>query len=309
MKKQNMSKIDLSIIILNFNAKDFLKNCVQSIKESDLRDLPYEIILVDNASADGSQEEIKKLGKEQNIKTVLNEVNLGFAAGNNVGVKKTDSKYLLFLNPDTRVSKSAIKQMFEFSEENADVGVCGPSLIYPDGELTSAAHRGFPTPWNAMSHFIGLRRIFPKSKLFAGYTMGWELNNKNPHEVDALSGAAFFVRRGAGEEVGWWDEDYFLYGEDIDFCFKLKEKGWKVYFLPQAKILHHHGVSSGIKHQTQNVTTADQSTKKRAIKASTDAMRIFYKKHYKNKYPKIVTSSVLFGIGLLERLRALRATT
>ena len=305
-----MSKIDLSIIILNFNAKEFLKNCVQSIKDSDLKGISNEIILVDNLSTDGSRELIIDFSqRDKSCTAVLNLSNLGFSKGNNQGIRKASGKYVLFLNPDTRVSKNSIKQMFEFMEQNAEIGVCGPSLNYPNGELTSAAHRGFPTPWNAITHFTGLRRLFPKSKLFAGYTMGWELNNKNPHEVDSISGAAFFIRRKAAEEVGWWDEDYFLYGEDIDFCFKLKEKKWAVFFLPYAKVLHYHGVSSGIKKQSEDLTTATPETRIRAIRASTDAMRIFYKKHYRNKYPSFVTGSVLFGIGILERVRTIRATT
>ncbi|MEK7521786.1 MAG: glycosyltransferase family 2 protein [Patescibacteria group bacterium] len=305
-----MSEIDLSIIILNYNAKEYLKSCVQSIKDSNFEKITKEIILVDNNSPDSPKEIFEHLKKtSKNLNYVYNEENLGFSAGNNRGVEKSSGKYVLFLNPDTKVSEVAIKTCFKFMEENKDVGVCGPALVYPNGELTTASHRGFPTPWNAITHFTGLRRLSPKSKLLAGYTMGWLLDNKNPHEVDALSGAAFFVRREAGEEVGWWDEDYFLYGEDIDFCFKLNEKGWKVFFLPSAKILHYHGVSSGIKKQSQNLTSADIQTKKRAIKASTDAMRIFYKKHYPNVYPSWLTNFVLMGISILERFRLVRVST
>lgn len=110
------------------------------------------------------------------------------------------------------------------------------------------------------------------------------------------------VRREAGEEVGWWDEDYFFYGEDLDFCYKLKEKGWKIYFVPTVSVLHHKGVTGGIRKESQHVTTADKETRLRATKARFDAMKIFYKKHYMDKYPEIVTWIVLQTINLKQRI-------
>ncbi len=304
-------KVDLSIVILNYNTKDFLLECLQSIKESDLSGINTEVIVVDNASSDGSIAKIKnyspqgdsRISKIKNFSAVFNKRNVGFSAGNNIGLKYTTGNYVLFLNPDTVLPKNALKMIYEFMERHKDVGVASPRLELADGTLDEASHRGFPTPWNAFCHFAGLRKLFPKSRIVAGYTMGWLLDDKEPHEVNSVSGAFFFVRRKAGEEVSWWDEDYFWYGDELDFCYRLKEKGWKVIFVPGFSVLHYRGVASGIKGHSRTISTATQETRVRAAYASTEAMRIFYKKHYAGKYPKVVMGLVLFGITVLEKIR------
>lgn len=302
-----MKRLDLSVVILNYNTKDFLLECLQSIEEADLEGISTEVIVVDNASTDGS---VTAVGNFQfpvlSFQIIRNKKNMGFAAGNNVGVRKASGKYVLFLNPDTVISQNAIKEVFDFMEKHKDVAAASPKLELPTGQLDEASHRGFPTPWNAFCHFSGLRKLFPRSKFFAGYTMGWLLNNKEPHEVDSVSGAFFFVRRRAGEEVKWWDEDYFWYGDELDFCYRLKEKGWKIFFLPQIKILHYRGVASGIKGHTREISTATRETRLRSARASIQAMRIFYQKHYINKYPFFVTWLVFLGMRLLENLRVLK---
>ncbi|MDO8503186.1 MAG: glycosyltransferase family 2 protein [bacterium] len=231
---------------------------------------------------------------------------MGFGAGNNVGVKKAEGKYVLFLNPDTVLPKNALRVMYEFMERHKNVGAASPRLELASGKLDEASHRGFPTPWNAFCHFSGLRKLFPTSRIFAGYTMGWRLDKKKPHEVDSVSGAFFFVRRVAGEEVSWWDEDYFWYGDELDFCYRLKEKRWKIMFVPQITVLHYRGVASGIKGHSRAISTATQETRVRAAYASTEAMRIFYKKHYMNKYPRAVTWLTLLATNLLSTIRQTR---
>ncbi len=296
--------MNLSIVILNFNSKSYLFKCLDSIKKSNLANLNIEIVVVDNNSYDGSQELLNKAKLPGlNFKFVANKQNLGFSKGNNVGIKETSGKYVLFLNPDTFIQKHTLKTIYKFMENNPAVGVCCPRLDLPDGTLTSASHRGFPTPWNSFTYFSGLQKLFPRSKLFSGYTKGWLLDSDKPHEVDAISGGFFFVRRAAAEQVGWWDEDYFLYGEDIDFCYRLKEKGWKVMFLPEISVLHYHGISSGIKKHSSNLSLASEKTRLRALKASTEAMKIFYKKHYQKKYPYLFNLGVLFGVDVLNFLR------
>lgn len=299
--------IDISIIIINFNTKDFLRECLHSIKESDLGKINYEVIVVDNASTDGSIKEIKDWEKEfETFISIFNKENLGFARGNNTGVKRCTGRYVLFLNPDTVLSKDSLKKVFSFMESHKDAAVASPRLELPNGFLDEASHRGFPTPWNAFSYFSGLNKLFPKSRVFAGYTKGWLLETKEPHEVDSIVGAFFFVRREAGEEVGWWDEDYFWYGDEIDFCYRLKERGWKVFFLPQVKVLHYKGVASGIKGHSRKISTASKETRLRAARASIEAMRIFYKKHYRDKYPRVVTWLVFIGMWMLESFRFLK---
>ena len=307
--------LDLSIIIVNYNTKDFLGQCVNSLLKNLSKEINYEIIIVDNASSDGSQESIKyyvsrlhqDFGgqasiKRKNIKIILNEKNLGFSKANNVGVKASEkSRYVLFLNSDTIMHPGTMERMIQFMDENKDAGAATCKLSMLDGKIDDATHRGFPTPWNSFCHFSGLEKALPKSKLFAGYSLGW-MNFNKAHEIDVLAGAFMLVRRKAGEEAKWWDEDYFFYGEDIDFCYMLKEKGWKIYYVPDFSIIHYKGVSSGLKKVSEKITTADNKTKNKTTKWRFNAMRIFYKKHYKQQYPWIVNFLVNLGISIRERI-------
>lgn len=294
-------KPDISIVILNYNSIDFLKKCLSSIVESELGRLFVETIVVDNASTDESVEVIRK--DYPHFRLIVSKKNKGFAGGNKLAVNKASGTYVLFLNPDTVLERNVLYKVYEFMEKYKDVGAATCRLELLDGTLDYSAHRGFPTPANAFLYFTGISRIFPRAKLFTGYTQGWKLDDPRPHEVDAISGAFFFVRRKAAEKVGWWDEDYFLYGEDIEFSYRLKEEGWKIMFLPNVRTLHYKGVTSGIKKHTKKMSKASKETRKRSARASAEAMKIFYKKHYLDKYPKIVTFIVLFGISLLKKLR------
>lgn len=296
--------IDVSIIIVSYNTKDILLECIQSIV-STAKDVRYEIIIVDNASVDGTVEEISNIKFPiSNIKFIQNKENLGFSKANNIGVGKATGKYILFLNSDTVVHKDTIKTMVEFMDAHTDAGAATCKVQLPNGELDDASHRGFPTPWNAFCHFSGLSQIFSKSRIFAGYSLGWK-DLSSIHEIDALAGAFMMVRREAGDKVVWWDKDYFWYGEDLDFCYRLKEKGWKIYFVPTVSILHYKGVSGGLKKSSEHITKASSETRKRATHARFEAMEIFYKKHYNNKYPKLLTWLILRGIEL-KRTVALR---
>jgi len=288
--------LDLSIIIVNYNTKEFLKNCLTSILSSIDGKLNYEVIVVDNCSSDNSSEMVRK--EFPKVKLIANKNNVGFSKANNQGVKISQkSRYVLFLNPDTIMQKNTIEKMVEFMDENKGVGAATCKLVMLNGQIDDASHRGFPTPWNAFSHFLGLSRIFPKLRIFAGYHLGW-MNLEEVHEVDALAGAFMLVRREAGEEVKWWDEDYFFYGEDIDFCYELKQKGWKIYYVPAVFVTHYKGVSGGIKKVSKEITTAKKETKKRATKWRFNAMRIFYKKHYEKKYPRLLSWLVLKAINI-----------
>lgn len=297
-------QVDLSIIIASFNTEKLLRKCLQSIEAADLCQYKHEVIVVDNASSDSTIKMLKKNFPQ--VVLLENKTNLGFARANNLGVKKATGRYILFLNPDTQVSKNAVKVVLDYMKSHKDVAVATPSVELADGELDEGAHRGFPTPWNAFCHFSGIPKIFPKSRIFAGYTMGWELDNPEPHEVDSVVGAFYLVRGEAGEEVGWWDEDYFWYGDELDFSYRLKKAGWKIVYIPSVKILHHKGAASGIGKSDRDITTATRETKLRAARASTEAMRIFYRKHYSNKYPKLLTWLVLAGVDLLETFRVIK---
>ena len=297
-------KIDLSIIIVNYNTKDFLKKCLESLYSSIAgSSLLVEIIITDNGSSDDSLQFINSLKeKDLNLKIIDNKSNLGFAKANNLAIKKSSGRYVLFLNPDTIVQKETLKIMIEFMDKNPKVGASTCRVELTDGRLDQACHRGFPTVWNSFCYFSGLEKVFPKSKIFAGYSLTYLPLDKT-HEIDAGCGAFLIVRQPVGETIGWFDEDYFWYGEDLDFCYRLKQKGWQVMFVPTTKIIHWKGAASGILKHSQKVSSASKETKIKAAKASVKVMRIFFQKHYQDKYPKIVYWLVMLGIKLLEKIR------
>lgn len=294
----------LSIIIVSFNTYKFLKDCIQSILKKE-GSLDFEIIVVDNASTDGTVEKLKTKNLEFRVKIIENKKNIGFAAANNQGIKQAKGDYILLLNPDTIIRHNVLSDMINFMEKNPKVGAATCRVNLTNGELDDACHRGFPTPWNAFCHFVGMGRFFPKSKLFNGYHMGF-CNLDKIHEIDACAGAFMMIRRRVGEQVKWLDEEYFWYGEDLDFCFRIKLAGWKIMFVSTCQITHYKGVSGGIKEHSQHLTTADKETKLLATKARFDVMRIFYKKYYKSRYPAWLTALVFTVIKLKEYLNLLR---
>lgn len=321
---------NLSVIILNYNAGPFLKKCLESVARC-LRlgssEIKTGIIIVDNASSDGSRKYLKslesrglgssnkkkinpnsKLPNPIPLTVIFNDKNLGFSGGNNAGLKhiSEDTDYVLFLNPDTVVKPGVFNKTVKFLETHPRAGAVTCRLELANGQLDEACHRGFPTPWRALTYFLGLEKLFPHSKLFAGYTLGHKLKKDKPHQIDACSGAFLLIRKDLGEKLNWWDEDYFFYGEDIDFCYRIKQAGSEVWFLPNVSITHYRGVTSGVKKHSQKMTKAKKKTKLKAVKASTEAMRIFYNKHYLDKYPFVLSQLVLLGIKMLENVRKLK---
>jgi GT2 family glycosyltransferase len=298
-------KIDLSIIILNYNAKDYLVKCLESVLEgvgiARRQGYKTEVVVVDNASIDGSIEKVQS-SKFKVKKFIRNKKNLGFAAGNNKAIPYASGRYILFLNPDTVVASDTFGKMLEFMDKNLRAGVATCRLVLPNGTLDEACHRGFPTPWRAFCHFSGLEKVFSKNRFFNGYLLG-HLPTDKTCEIDSCSGAFFLIRRELGSRLQWWDKDYFWYGEDLDFCYRVKEAGYKVYFVADTEIIHHKGVTSGIKKHSKNNATATKETKLRSAHASIEAMRTFYRKHYLKKYPRLVTWLVFFSMNILEKLR------
>lgn len=295
---------DLSIIILNYNTGQLLLNCLNSIFKSKTDKDNWQIIVVDNASEDGSVEVVKKKycssSATLRVDLLENQSNLGFSAGNNVGVSLAKAPVVLFLNPDTLVVDKAISKTVKFLLSNPDIGAVTCRVELPDGKLDYSCHRGLPTPWNAFTYFSGLAKLLPHSALFSGYTATY-LNTQKTHEIDCLTGAFLMVRKIAGDQIGWWDEDYFFNGEDVEFCYNLRHLGWKIYFYAEAKIIHYKGSSSGLWQ-----TAANKVDKKQILAASRhgiSAMRIFYNKHYYKVYPPVIRDVVLAGIRLLEQYR------
>jgi GT2 family glycosyltransferase len=192
-----------------------------------------------------------------------------------------------------------LEAMVRFMEDTPAAGASTCAVLLPGGELDDGSHRGFPTPWNTFCRFAGLSHLFPHHRFTSGYALGW-LDRSTVHEIDALVGAFMLVRREAGDAVGWWDENYFFYGEDLDFCFRLKSAGWKIFFVPSVTITHFKGTSAGIKKQAEKVSTASHETRLRASRARFNAMRIFYRKHYRTRYPRILSWLILSAIDAKE---------
>jgi hypothetical protein len=294
--------IDLSIIIVNYNSKEFLKNCLESIKNSQLNGLKIETIVVDNGSKDKSCELVSK--KFPWAILLRNKKNAGFSKGNNLGLNKAKGKYFLLLNPDTILSPKTLKVMVDFIADNPQVGISTCRLELEDGNLDWASHRGFPTPWASFTYFTKLDQLFSNLKLFSQYHLGFK-DLHSIHEIDSPAGAFFLINKQVINDIGLFDEDFFLYGEDLDFAYRAKKKGWKVIYNPFTSATHYKGISSGIKGHSQKFTTADKNTKIKNMNHFYDAMRIFYKKHYQNKYPPLVNFLALLAIELKRKIALL----
>lgn len=277
--------MDLSIIIVSFNTREILKNCLKSIVGVRQSGPQTEVIIVDNASSDGSYEMIVKDFPE--FKLIVNKTNLGFAKANNVGIKQAQGEYIILLNSDTIIFSDTLSKMYNFMKENPKAGVATCRIELPNGQLDPACHRGFPTPWASLCYFTKLEKFFPKVKLFSGYHK-WYKDLKTTHEIDSCSGAFYLVRKKVIESVGLLDEDYFMYGEDLDWSYRIKQKGWKIYYNPEAKIIHHKKQSG---RESEN-----KDLKKQTNRHFYETMELFYKKHYQKKYPWLINKLMLLGI-------------
>ncbi len=302
----NNAKPILSIVILNYNTAQLTVEAVTSIEQSypdEVGEGTYEVIIVDNKSPDNSLKMLatyKKTSKIKHLTILPNKENGGFSKGNNAAVPLIKGDYVLFLNSDTVMRPKTLPALLSFCETHPDAGALTCRVEVLNGDPDQAAHRGFPTPWNAFCHFSGIEKLFPHTRLFGGYLQGWKDMTK-VHTVDAISGAFIFIPKHVGEEIGWWDEDYFFYGEDLDLCYEIRSRGYNIYYIPTVSIVHYGGVSSGIKKRSQAITTANIDTKMFVQNARFDAMRIFYQKHYIDKYPKFLTWAVMKGIDVLHK--------
>ena len=287
----------VSAIIINFNTKDILLECIQNLKKCGYENL--EIIVVDNGSSDGLYEAVVKHYPE--VKAIKSS-NVGLAAGSNIGFENSTGEYLLYLGSDAFPEKDTISGLVGYLEKNQNVGAATCKLVTRDNNVDMDAHRGFPTPWAALTHFSKLNRIFPKSKIFNQYFIGWKDLNV-PHEIDLCISHFMMIPRKTLEEVGQWDEDFFVYGEDVDMCYRIKQAGYKIMYLPQWKAIHYKGVSVGIRKESRDLSKSTRETRLKMSKERTKAMRLFYKKHYSKKYPAFITGFILFGINFLEKIR------
>ncbi|MEO8513562.1 MAG: glycosyltransferase [Ignavibacteria bacterium] len=262
--------IDISVIIVNYNVKELLEQCINSIFASSAG-LNVEVIVVDNNSFDGSISYLKsKFPGNPQLKLIESPVNLGFAKANNLGAKEAKGEYLLILNPDTILQEDTLERSLKFYKDNPGTGAVSCKLILPNGQLDRACRRSFPTPSVAVYRILGLSRIFPKSKIFGKYNLTY-LDENDTYEVDAIVGAFMLIKKSVYESVKGFDEDYFMFGEDLDLCFRIKKAGYKIYYFPGTSIIHYKG----------------ESTKKSSISYVNNfygAMQVFVKKNLNTSF-------------------------
>ena len=292
-----MTKPDVSVIILNYNAEKFLRETLKSVEMQ--KGIVVETIVVDNNSSDNSKEMVKK--EFPGVRWVQRDTSLGFSAGNNAGLPFAHADAVLFLNPDASFTKSSdLKKCLDklYSDDTIGTLTARVNLVLTGG-IDVTCHRGFPTPWASFTHFVGLAKLFPNTPFFNQYTKNY-LGYTTEHEIDAVGGMFMLMRRSVGEQVGWWDEDYPLYGEDIDFCYRIHEAGYRNLYWPSVTVLHYKGVTTGMSKQSSTVTTAKKDTIRRVKGWSVRAMEIFYKKHYVKQYPFFINWLVFLGIKIMK---------
>jgi GT2 family glycosyltransferase len=269
---------DISTIIVNYNAGTFLRKCVDSVLASPLE---IEIIVVDNASTDKS---LETLPSSPHLTVIKNSLNVGFSSGCNVGLKTAKADRVLFLNPDCSFSYEAITYLASYLNTHDQVGMVGGLLVNPDGTEQGGGRRAVPTPWRTLVRTLGLTRLSGRwPHLFKDFHLHKQPLPTEPIEVEAISGACMLVKRKALDDVGLWDEGYFLHCEDLDYCMRFRKNGWKIMFLPQAKIVHEHGACS----KSRPIFVEWHKHK---------GMLRFYRKFFRQQYPHLLWGGVVFGV-------------
>lgn len=291
----------LTVITITYkeqaHIKRFLDN-ILSIKEK-MSDL--EIILRDHSSNDGTHEILNQYRDKVRI---LETDNVGLSAGFNDTLKLVDSEYVLFIGSDAYPDLETLKGLCDYFDSNPKVSAATTKLVLADGSLDMDAHRAFPTPWNSLTRLTGLYKIKPKSNFFNGYFMP-ESDLNTPHEIDLCISHFMFCVKSEIDRIGGFDEDYFLYGEDFDFCYRLKESGGIIMYLPQWKTLHLKGGSVGIRKTTRNIDKKPLAHRLRSQKLSAIAMEIFVRKNYMKKYPAILCYGMIYSSRLLGFVRVM----
>jgi GT2 family glycosyltransferase len=256
----------LTVVIVNYNVKYFLEQCLISVKKA-MERMDGEVIVVDNNSVDGSVEMVGEKFRE--VTVIANKQNLGFAKANNQAIKKAKGEYVLLLNPDTVVEDDTFRKVIAFMESHPDAGGLGVKMVDGSGKFLPESKRGLPTPATAFYKIFGLSSLFPHSRRFSKYHLGF-LSENETHKVDVIAGAFMLLRKSVLEKTGLLDEDFFMYGEDIDLSYRITQAGFNNYYYPETRIIHYKG----------------ESTKKSSINyvlVFYRAMVVFAKKHYTAK--------------------------
>ncbi len=277
--------MDLSIIIVNYNVKHFLEQCLHSVARA-MEGIKGEVFIVDNNSVDGSPGMVKE--KFPGYRLIENKENLGFAKANNQAIEKAVGRYILILNPDTILEENTLRKCIYFMDSHPDAGASGVKMIDGKGKFLPESKRALPTPAVAFYKIFGLAGLFPRSRIFGKYHLGY-LDAGQTQEVDILSGAFMFLRKSVIDKLGAFDEDYFMYGEDIDLSYKILKGGYKNYYFPETRIIHYKGEST-------------QKGSLNYVSLFYKAMLIFAGKHFSKKnirlYSLLVSLAIYFRAGL-----------
>jgi len=291
--------LDLGIVIVNYNTRDLLRACLRSVYASQ-GDFTFEVCVVDNGSSDGSAEMVA--AEFPRTRLIVNEENVGYPSANNQGLmafgfaetadtQSQTPKFALLLNSDTELGPDALVRMLDFMAEHPDAGAAGPRLVLPDGSLDRACRRSLPTPEVSFYRLTGLSRLFPRSRRFGRYNLTY-LDPDQVAEVGSVVGAFMLVRAEAIAQAGLMDGQFFLYGEDLDWAYRIKAAGWKIYYNPAVTVLH--------------VKRASTRHNPRARIEFYRAMDIFYRKHYAAETPWWLHALIVGAISLRRGLEQLR---
>ncbi|MDQ7029450.1 MAG: glycosyltransferase family 2 protein [Ardenticatenia bacterium] len=295
INRQDRRMQDLGIVIVNYNTRAWLLNCLESLYAS-RGELTFQVFVVDNCSSDGSATAVRATFPQ--VELIESPYNGGYAYANNLALRRLGfhdqpgrepspyaPRYVLLLNPDTLLPPDALARMVAFLDARPQAGAAGPKLVRPDGSLDKACRRSFPSPAVSFWRLTGLSRLFPRSRRFGRYNLTY-IDPDVTIEVDSVVGAFMMVRREAVCDVGLLDEGFFMYGEDLDWAYRIKQAGWQIWYYPEVTVLHYKGASS-------------RQRSVESIRAFYDAMRRFHHKHYRAQTPTAVNWLIDAGITLL----------
>lgn len=272
-------KPDLTIVLVSYNSLKWLKLTIDTLKKFYLDKTKYQIkvVVVDNASSDGSVKFIKKLDW---VESIFSPENIGFAAGNNLALKDVDSRYVMLLNSDTEFDqRSNLDHLIEYLDDHKKVSVISPQLLLSNGDIDMASHRGEPSLWASATYFAGLEKVLPTVKQFNQYHL-LDQDFSQIHQIDACSGAAMMIRTSTMKKVGLLDERFFMYAEDLDWCKRFRDAGGQIMYYPAVTIIHHK-YKSGQNNNDKKIATKTQGF-------FYDTMWQYFEKHYAKKYPKFI---------------------
>ncbi|MBV5317434.1 MAG: glycosyltransferase family 2 protein [Desulfobulbaceae bacterium] len=270
----------ISAIIVNYNAGPLLRDCIDSLLNCPL---DIDIIVVDNNSSDGSLDGLAALPQ---VRIIRNSANMGFAAACNIGALLSSAPFLLFLNPDCCFRAGSVHTLLAALQADSQAAIAGGLLLNEDGTEQGGGRRAVPTPWRSLVRALRLHRFAHRwPKLFFDFHLHRQPLPAHPIEVEAISGACMLVNREAVAEVGWWDDDYFLHCEDLDWCMRFRQKGWKILFVPDARIIHTRGVCC----QDRRLFVEWHKHK---------GMMRFYRKFFRHQYPGVLMGLVAVGVWL-----------